>query len=301
MRCPERLASRHGRLAALIAVLVCSTVLLIAAAPVRRAPAPRRPAPTARPHLPAEKRQLVDLGEGRIACWTQGAAGPSIVFVSALAEDSRSWARLAAALATRARLLRYDRPGLGASDAGVEPRSATRIALELHNLVNRIEQPRPFVLVAHGEGAWYALRYASLYRSDVRAIVLVDPTPFGFYEEAALLMNDSERRQYEAARTARMNSPGPREEWDAKGQAEREAKRSPLDKSIPVAVVSAKSGSPWTSTAVRKRWLDRQRQWISSWRIHRLMVVDSGHDVPVQNPAAVTTAIEWAVTASAAR
>ena len=65
----------------------------------------------------------------------------------------------------------YDRGGTGWSAGVPLPRSAAAVASELHQAL----PPGPWIVVAHSMGAVYARRFAQLYPSSVRALLLLDP------------------------------------------------------------------------------------------------------------------------------
>jgi pimeloyl-ACP methyl ester carboxylesterase len=80
-------------------------------------------------------------------------------------------------LAKTTRVCSYDRAGLGWSEAGGDGYRAARVPDELHRLLERAGERGPFVIVGHELGAAFARLYASRFRSEIAALVLVaDPT-----------------------------------------------------------------------------------------------------------------------------
>jgi pimeloyl-ACP methyl ester carboxylesterase len=57
------------------------------------------------------------------------------------------------------------------------PRTSKEIASELHRLLQNAGVAPPLILVGHSLGGLDVRMYASLYRSDVVGMVLVDSTP----------------------------------------------------------------------------------------------------------------------------
>lgn len=51
-------------------------------------------------------------------------------------------------------MLAIDRPGLGFSEAGKEPRSAVQIADEYEAILQQINVPEHVILVGHGAGGY---------------------------------------------------------------------------------------------------------------------------------------------------
>ena len=68
----------------------------------------------------------------------------------------------------------YDRAGLGYSDASPHRRTSKDIAEELHTLLHNAGISPPYVLVGHSMGGFDVRLFASLYRSEVAGMVLVD-------------------------------------------------------------------------------------------------------------------------------
>jgi pimeloyl-ACP methyl ester carboxylesterase len=97
------------------------------------------------------------------------------VLDAALGASSLSWSLVQPELARLSRVCSYDRGGFGWSDPGPMPRTADRIAEELHTLLERARVPPPYVLVGHSFGGLVALIFARRFRSVISGLVLVDP------------------------------------------------------------------------------------------------------------------------------
>lgn len=98
-----------------------------------------------------------------------------MILDAALGASSLSWALVQPEVAQFTRVCSYDRAGFGWSDAGPLPRSAGRIARELRRLLERAEVPPPFVLVGHSFGGLVMRIFATRYRAETAALVLIDP------------------------------------------------------------------------------------------------------------------------------
>jgi pimeloyl-ACP methyl ester carboxylesterase len=104
-----------------------------------------------------------------------GAAAPVVVFDAALGASSISWTLVQPEVASFARACTYDRAGFGWSDAGPMPRTAARIAGELHALLTRAGEPPPYVLVGHSFGGLVMRMFAARHPDLTAGLVLVDP------------------------------------------------------------------------------------------------------------------------------
>ena len=124
---------------------------------------------------PPPPGQLVSLGTHRLHLYRTGHGTPPVVFDAALGGSSLSWTYVQPAVAAFTTACTYDRAGFGWSDAGPLPRTAGRIADELHTLLTTAAIAPPFVLVGHSFGAFSIRAYAARHPEDVAGLVFVDP------------------------------------------------------------------------------------------------------------------------------
>jgi pimeloyl-ACP methyl ester carboxylesterase len=119
--------------------------------------------------------QLIDLGTHRLHLLCSGSGSPAVIFDAALGASSLSWSLVQPQVAEFTRACSYDRAGFGFSEAGPLPRTVSRIATELHELLRRTPVDPPYVLVGHSFGAFTMRVYTHSYPEDVAGLVLVDP------------------------------------------------------------------------------------------------------------------------------
>jgi pimeloyl-ACP methyl ester carboxylesterase len=119
--------------------------------------------------------ELVDIGSHRLHIRCAGQGMPAVIFDSALGASSLSWSLVQPAIARITRACSYDRAGFGWSDAGPMPRTAGRIADELHELLRVDAVPRPYILVGHSFGGLVMRLFASRHADDVAGLVLIEP------------------------------------------------------------------------------------------------------------------------------
>jgi pimeloyl-ACP methyl ester carboxylesterase len=100
---------------------------------------------------------------------------PAVIFDAALGGSSLSWSLVQPAIARITRACSYDRAGFGWSDAGPMPRTAGRMADELHQLLRVAAIPRPYILVGHSFGGLVMRLLTSRYPDDVAGLVLIEP------------------------------------------------------------------------------------------------------------------------------
>ncbi|MPZ66665.1 MAG: alpha/beta fold hydrolase [Pseudonocardiaceae bacterium] len=92
----------------------------------------------------------------------------------ALGAPAIEWVRVQRALADDAVVCLYDRAGLGWSDPAPWPRTASRMADELHELLLAADVRPPYVLVGHSMGGYVARLFAARQPDSLAGMVLVD-------------------------------------------------------------------------------------------------------------------------------
>ena len=122
--------------------------------------------------------RLVDVGGDRlhIACFGERRPGtPTVVLEDGSAGvGSIDWRPVQALVAPATRVCAYDRAGFGWSDPGPAPRTAGRVAAELHTLLRGAGEEGPYVLAGHSLGGDFNRVYASAHPGEVAGMVLVD-------------------------------------------------------------------------------------------------------------------------------
>lgn len=118
---------------------------------------------------------MIDVGTHRLYLRCEGEGSPTVVFDAALGASSLSWSLVQPAVSRHTRTCAYDRAGFGQSEAGPLPRTAGRIADELHLLLQRADVPGPYVLVGHSYGGLVVRLFAARHPDQVAGMVLIEP------------------------------------------------------------------------------------------------------------------------------
>jgi pimeloyl-ACP methyl ester carboxylesterase len=152
--------------------------------------------------------RLVSIGSHRLHVHCAGAGAPAVIFDAALGGSSLSWSLVHPHVARVTRACVYDRAGFGWSDAGPLPRTASRIADELYELLQRSEIAPPYVLVGHSFGGLVMRLVAARHTADVAGLVLIEPAIPGEWAapspEKRLLIARGTRLCAAGARAARL-------------------------------------------------------------------------------------------------
>jgi pimeloyl-ACP methyl ester carboxylesterase len=118
--------------------------------------------------------RLIDVGDHQLHLQCTGEGQPTVILEAPAAGLSTAWAWVQGDLATVTRVCSYDRAGLGWSEAGEGGYGAAQVPDELHTLLERAGEHGPFVIAGHELGASFARMYASRFRDQTAALVLID-------------------------------------------------------------------------------------------------------------------------------
>jgi pimeloyl-ACP methyl ester carboxylesterase len=100
---------------------------------------------------------------------------PTVVLETGLGSMSSAWGWIQPEVAKFARVVSYDRAGLGWSDADPRPESGERDARRLHALLVAAGVKGPYLLVGHSMGGLLVRVFNDLYPGEVAGMVLLDP------------------------------------------------------------------------------------------------------------------------------
>ena len=119
--------------------------------------------------------RFVEVDGRRVHVVEAGEGNPTVVFEAGISATSVSWSLVHGQVAQFARVIAYDRAGLGWSDPARTERTPSAVARELHAVLEAADASAPYVVVGHSFGGLVAQRFAALYPHETSGIVLVDP------------------------------------------------------------------------------------------------------------------------------
>jgi pimeloyl-ACP methyl ester carboxylesterase len=125
----------------------------------------RHPAPGRIVRVNGHSVHVREMGEG----------APTVVLEAGISATSLSWLLVQPEVARSARVLAYDRAGLGWSGAARIARTPFALARELHNVLGAFGAAPPFIIAGHSFGGLIAQAFAALYPDQTAGLVLVDP------------------------------------------------------------------------------------------------------------------------------
>ncbi|SHJ90177.1 Pimeloyl-ACP methyl ester carboxylesterase [Roseomonas rosea] len=146
--------------------------------------------------------QVLDLPGGAVA-WREAGQGPALLLLHGIGGHSGAWSHQLVSLAQRYRVLAWDAPGYGGSEALDEPEP------KVADYVNRLESwldaidVREWLGVGHSLGAIFLAALAARREPPHRAVLLHPMAGLGGMDAAA-------RESLRAARIAELTALGPR-------------------------------------------------------------------------------------------
>jgi len=123
----------------------------------------------------ATPQTLVKIGRRRrLNLVIAGEGAPTVIFAPGLNETSLSWARVQPAIALETRTVGFDKAGMGFSDPGPAPRTASAVVEDLRAALKAAAIAPPYILAGHSAGGLYMRLFAFRYPGDVAGLVMVD-------------------------------------------------------------------------------------------------------------------------------
>ncbi|MBE8722672.1 alpha/beta fold hydrolase [Sphingobacterium pedocola] len=104
----------------------------------------------------------------------KGQGKGTVVFLSGMGSSHAIWHDIQDRVAESAVTLSYDRSGIQFSDGAKERVTNLQVSNELHDLLEKIDCPKPFILVAHSMAAIYMRPFVAQHRDDIAGILLVE-------------------------------------------------------------------------------------------------------------------------------
>ncbi len=246
----------------------------------------------------------VEVDGTRLNVRVQGEGAVTVVLEAGLGDDLGVWDAVQRQVATFARVVAYDRAGLGYSDPAPGPRTPEKIAGALHALLRQAGLAPPYVLVGHAEGAFFVRRFAARYPDEVAGLVLVDPSHERQAARWRALDEPSWKAYTQGRQTLFSMAPEPvRAEYEAVA-AILAAERLPGADSlpdVPLVVLTAQRPAEqprWVgeTPAGRKAWYDLHHAWIGQvTHGEHVPMPASGSYIQLEDPEAVVAAIRRVV------
>ncbi|MBX6330293.1 MAG: alpha/beta hydrolase [Gemmatimonadaceae bacterium] len=244
---------------------------------------------------------MVDVGGHRLRMIAAGRGTPTVVLETGLGSGLGDWDTVRPAIARLTRVIAYERAGYGASEAAPGPRTARRVAAELHEALARANVPPPYVLVGHSLGGAFVRVYAAMYPREVAGLVLIDPAMEEFYRRAAEL---PEWKAAEADQRQRMaqGSLGERGEWLAWDSTMAQLRAAHPLPAVPITMLTSMSTADGRGGELLRLWGEVQSEWVRQTPgAKQIVTTRSGHCIQCEEPQLVIDAVREIVNAVTSR
>lgn len=274
----------------------------------------------------------VDIGNGRqIYATCQGTGSPTVVLIAGKGNGAEDWQDVLEpgdpahtapgdnlpfgmgelvpsddavfpSVAGFTRVCTYDRPGVRTDGADVstpreQPHTVDQDVADLQALMTALDDPGPYVLVAHSYGGLIATLYARTYPESVAGLVMVDTV-------TELMENIATAAQLKGwSKTNAMTSAQSPEGVELADAFAKINAAQPLP-DVPAVVLSA--DKPWRidllppkvrkiKTVTFDEWLQSLDLLATALHAQHITDTNSGHDIYLYNPAIVVDAIHGVV------
>jgi pimeloyl-ACP methyl ester carboxylesterase len=127
--------------------------------------------------------KIVEINNHKMHLYAEGNGDITVVFASGLGTPCPyiDFYPLYSEISKYTRIAVYDRPGYGWSEVTNSPRNIDTIAQELHELLDESGEKPPYILVGHSIASLEIIRFAQLYKDEVKGIVTIDAGNPEFY------------------------------------------------------------------------------------------------------------------------
>lgn len=250
-------------------------------------------------NIPCQDK-FVDVDGRKLNCKIYGKGGPTIVLISGFNDPMWNWNPIVPELAKTSTVVTYDRPGYGKSELGDAPNHAKRAAQDLHNLLEKLDVPKPYVMVGHSYGCRVTRLYCSQYPQNIGGILLEDGSHESVLDAQREVLTGEDLEKLEQM-ASMMNTPeNPKSETDYMEISFEQIKNCGPLPQVPFTVLTAGDRSrampPIFSEEGKKKLIkvgiDLQKKLVSIIPGGKHLIVEnSGHVIHNEKPDVVISEI----------
>lgn len=140
--------------------------------------------------------QYIENNGSKIYYRNTGSGKTTIVLVSGATLGLDTWTDLQNQLSKHARVISYDRSGLGNSDYIPNSKNIGSMIGELDMIINRLNLNTPIILVGHSIGGYIVRKYTELFPQKVKVLFLIDAYHELFYKELKAALTEEMWNDY---------------------------------------------------------------------------------------------------------
>jgi pimeloyl-ACP methyl ester carboxylesterase len=228
--------------------------------------------------LSAQTDSFVDIQGFKLHIKVQGERMPVVIFENGMGSSMDTWKSIPNEVSTLATTFCYDRAGLGKSELSSNLRTIPNMLEELREALRKQDLQPPYIYVAHSMGSYLARYFAMTYPDDVKAILLVDPSPDKMYDE----YSEEEYKNFKqfGNQSYADAQVGTKLEWENYLDNRKYVQTSTIPEAIPVVILSA---TQWD-------FFKYHKQIINDNPKSRHLKVEGGHDLHQEQPDLI---VQW--------
>ena len=238
-----------------------------------------------------KQQRILDRGEGK----------PTVVFVTGLGGDMRSFSKIQFEISKITRTLSYDRAGLGKSEPIGNRRSIDNMVEELNEILLKENIQPPYLLVGHSLGGYVLRLFSHYYPLTVAGLFFIDPANEEWKEARRSIRNQQEQARYDSLLGSTDYSKMPegiKQEMQQLETNESLIKGIYVPDNIPVTLITSTrfSQSEVDGGETKKDlalWVDLHKKMIANAPQARHLLTDkSGHHIHQDEPELVISEIK---------
>jgi pimeloyl-ACP methyl ester carboxylesterase len=223
-----------------------------------------------------------------------GTAGPLVILEAGGGSSHRVWNALVPGLAEHAQVVTYDRPGYGLSEHCESPRTAMRIANELHEALGAAGIQGPYYLGGWSFGGAIARVYAGEFPQQITGLLLIDPAPEDFYVRTPREQPDLwtlEEESYFPALFADTSKRAEQRELAAYVPSMEQARASDQKHATPTAMLIAARDANGAPDPISRIFIEENHRWAARRpATSAILVPQVGHHIAREKPEVVVEA-----------
>jgi pimeloyl-ACP methyl ester carboxylesterase len=245
--------------------------------------------------------KMIDVGGRKLHCYIYGNGSPTVVLVSGLEAPQAYWNSVVPDLAAITTVMTFDRAGIGKSEIGDLPTHGEQSAKDLQVLLDKLELPKPYILVGHSYGGSVVRLFASMHPDDMGGLILEDTQHEDVLKELRKILKGKDLEAFEQLMVDRFSTPeNPKTETDYRNiTREQVSKSKPLPR-IPFVILTsagrAKAMGPMFSDEATEKMAkmdlalnNKLAALIPGGR--QIIVEGTGHDIHVDKPEALVAPV----------
>jgi pimeloyl-ACP methyl ester carboxylesterase len=121
---------------------------------------------------------------------------PTILMEAGYGDYSQAWNSVISEISLLAKVLVYDRAGLGKSEKSRNPRTGNEMVMELKELLTKLNVDPPYLFVGHSFGGIVSRLYLTAFPDEVSGLLLIDSTPEDYRDKFLPSMSQEFQRLY---------------------------------------------------------------------------------------------------------